>query len=394
MPKFVGTGMSSRVEARKAAEEAARGALRRLGGARPSFGFVFASPDVDLGAAVSEVQRVADCHDILGSSTAGQFTETGRSDGGLVVMLVAADNASHCMEFGRRLKLEHRSIAERFAGAAAEAKIAARAAGRRHLTTVVLTDGLAGTGEELVHQMFEQSTSVAQIVGGAAGDAGRFRETLVAAGQACASDAAAVLHVFDANSWGVGLNHGLRPTTKPMRVTRSQGNVLHAIEGQPAFEAYRRHAHERGVALTRENAPPYMIANELGVHFFSSLSRARAPLSVGDDGSLTCAAPVPEGSFVSILDGEPESMIAAARAAAEEARERLGKAKPAGVLLFDCVCRGMILREAFSSEIDAVRSVFGDVPVAGFLTYGEIAQYAGRLEGWHNATAVVVAIPS
>jgi methyl-accepting chemotaxis protein len=87
-------------------------------------------------------------------------------------------------------------------------------------------------------------------------------------------------------------------------------------------------------------------------------------------------------------------MIAAAREAAEEARDRLGGAEAAGVLLFDCVCRGMILREEFGKEIDAVRLVFGDVPVAGFLTYGEIAQSAGRLEGWHNATVVVAAIPA
>ena len=54
----------------------------------------------------------------------------------------------------------------------------------------------------------------------------------------------------------------------------------------------------------------------------------------------------------------------------------------------------MILQKGFDREIEAVRSVFGDVPTAGFLTYGEIARYRGRLDGWHNATAVVVAIPS
>jgi hypothetical protein len=156
-----------------------------------------------------------------------------------------------------------------------------------------------------------------------------------------------VLHVFDSKPWGVGLDHGLHPTTKPMRVTASMRNVIHTIEGQPAFEIYKRHAFQAGITLTRENAGPYMIANELGVHFFSSISRARAPLSVGVDGSLTCAAPVPEGSFVSILDGDPTSMIAAAKSAAQEARKRLGS-----------------------------------------------AQCAGRLEGWHNATAVVAAIPA
>jgi methyl-accepting chemotaxis protein len=364
-------------------------------GARPAFGFVFASPSLALDMAVAAVRRSADCSDIVGSTTAGEFTEGGMTRDGVVVMLVASDGATHRVEFGRGLRDGYASLAHRFAEAASRTKAGARASGRRHLTTVLLTDGLAGTGELLVQAIFEQSTSLPQIVGGAAGDGGRFQQTLVAAGDECSSDAAAVLHIFDAQPWGVGVGHGLRPTTKPMRVTRAEGNVLYAIEGQPAFEAYRRHAQERGVTLTRDNATPYLIANELGIHFFASLSRARAPLAVGEDGALTCAAPVPEGSFVSILDGDPQSMIAAAKAAATEARARLAHdAKIAGVLVFDCVCRGMILKDAFADEVQAVRSVFGDVPVAGFLTYGEIARRAGTLEGWHNATAVVAAIPA
>ena len=97
--------------------------------------------------------------------------------------------------------------------------------------------------------------------------------------------------------------------------------------------------------------------------------------------------------MLSILDGDPDNMVEAARSAANEAKSNLMGEPAAGVLLFDCVCRGMILKTQFQREIDAVRSVFGAVPVAGFLTYGEIARYKGRLDGWHNATAVVVAIP-
>jgi hypothetical protein len=99
--------------------------------------------------------------------------------------------------------------------------------------------------------------------------------------------------------------------------------------------------------------------------------------------------------MVSILDGDPDSsMVAAARTAAEEARASLDGATAAGVLLFDCVCRGMILKNDFRREIEAVCSVFPGVPVAGFLTYGEIARSHVKLDGWHNATAVVVAIPT
>jgi len=86
-------------------------------------------------------------------------------------------------------------------------------------------------------------------------------------------------------------------------------------------------------------------------------------------------------------------MVAAARQAAEEALHNLQGQKPAGVILFDCVCRGLILKDGFSREIAAVREVMGEVPVAGFLTYGEIASYSGRIESWHNTTAVALAIP-
>lgn len=393
MPKIIGNGWSTRKGTRLAAEEATRQALKRLGPAKVAFGFVFGSPTHDLRVALTEVKLATGCSEILGCSTAGELTEKGKLEG-IVVMLAACDVTQQRVCFGRGLKDRHKKLADDFTSAASEMKPSARLAGLRHLTTVVLTDGLAGTGEDLVNAMFRQSTSVSQIVGGAAGDAGRFKETHVGTGTECASDAAGALHVFDANPWGIGVAHGLRPTTKPARVTASNRNVIQTIEGRPAFEIYKRHALDRGITLDRSNRGAYMIANELGVHFFSSLSRARAPLSVGVDGSLTCAAPVPEGAFVSILDGDPVCMVSAAKAAAQEARAGLGERNVAGVLLFDCVCRGMILKSDFSKEIDAVRSVFGKVPLTGFLTYGEIAQCAGRFEGWHNATAVVAAIPA
>ena len=169
--------------------------------------------------------------------------------------------------------------------------------------------------------------------------------------------------------------------------------VASEIDGQPAFAVYEKHAAERGTKLTRENAGKYLIANELGVCFFDKISRARAPLSVGADGSLTCSGDIPRGSMVSILDGEVGPMVAAAKSAAEKARKQLGYRKAAGVLLFDCVCRGMILKDQFDREVEAVRSVFRGAPIAGFLTYGEIAKSSDLLDGWHNATAVVVAIP-
>jgi len=367
-------------------------ALGPLNKRSPQFGFVFVGPDRDLGAALTAVRRTAGQPTVIGATTAGEFTAAGLTHGGVTVMLVASDATSCRAGFARDLKEDHRGAAERLARGLAEARQEAFSKNRRRTTTVLLTDGLAGKGEDLVLDLSERM-SAAQIVGGAAGDEGEFRETRVGCDGDSASDAVAALHVLSEKPWGVGVGHGLRPTTKPMRVTKAADNVVLQVNGAPAFDIYRAHAAQRGVKLTPANASPYMIANELGIHFFDRVTRARAPLSVGENGSLNCAAAIPEGAMVSILDGDPESMVAAASSAAEEARDHLEGSKAAGVLVFDCVCRGMILKDDFQREIGAVRKVFGEVPVAGFLTYGEIARYTGRLEGWHNSTAVVVAIP-
>lgn len=394
MTTTVSTGSSNLTDTKAAADAATRRALERLGGRAAHFGFLFAAPDRDLSACLAAAADVVGGAHLIACTTAGEITEQGLTHGGVAVLLVASDAMEVAPAFADDLKANPVGAARQLAAALEHVRRAAAGRNRRQLTSVVLTDGLSGTGERLVTQLFDDGSGARQIVGGAAGDEGKFEATWVGAGGRVARDSVAALHVFGEHAWGVGVHHGLRPTTKPMRVTRAVDNVIHEIEGEPAFKAYVRHAADRGVTLTGADAGPYLIANELGIHFFDKVVRARAPLSVGADGSLTCAADVPRGSMVSILDGEPDVMIAAARSAAEEAKTHLGGRPAAGVLLFDCVCRGMILKDGFRREIDAVRHVFGDVPVAGFLTYGEIARYQGQLDGWHNATAVVVAIPA
>jgi methyl-accepting chemotaxis protein len=389
----VGTGRSLVTDTKAAGGEAVAAARRALGGRRPAFGFVFAGPDHNLAALMSSARAAADGASLLGCSTAGEFTAEGLTHGGVAVLLVAAEETEHRLAFASGLKENHAGTAT--ALCREFPALQQDAVGRRLLasTTVLLTDGLAGTAEPALALLGDSTGIAQQIVGGAAGDEGRFRQTTVAAGESVGVDAMAALHVFSSKSWGVGVGHGLRPASAKMQVTRARANVLHQIDGRPAFDVYRDYAKTRGVALAPETAGPFLIGNELGIYLFDRLNRARAPLSVDPDGSLRCAAEVPEGASVCILDGEPESMVAAAGEAAQEAAQRLG-GPAAGVLVFDCVCRGMILKEEFGREIAAVRRVFGDVPVAGFLTYGEIARYGGKLDGWHNTTAVVVAIPA
>lgn len=374
---------------------AAREAREALGDAPVAFGLLFVSPTADLASALRAVRASAGTDAVIGCTTAGEIAADGLAHGGAVVLLVAGDVTAR-LAFASGVGSRPEEVATALAQGLAEAKREAHARGHRHATSLLLTDGLTGTAERVLEALYEARVQTAtQIVGGAAADESAFRATWVGGGDEVGRDAAAVLHLFGASAWGVGVGHGLAPTTKQMRVTRAKDNVVLELDGEPAFAVYQRHAAERGVVLRPENAPAYMMSHELGVHFFERVSRARAPLSVREDGALVCAAEVPQGSMVSIVSGEADGIVAAARSAAEEALARLEGRKAAGVVLFDCVCRGSMLGPSFGREVDAVRAVFGDVPLAGFLTYGEIARRPGHhQEGWHNATAVVVAIPA
>jgi hypothetical protein len=392
MANKVGSGRAAGPDAQAASTEAMRMALEGLHGSAPSFGFLFVSPALALSECLRTAQGLARGARLQGCTTAGEFTERGLIHGGVVVLLVSTD-APFLARTARGIAAAPAAVAKGLCEGFHAAAATARVKGYVCSTTLTLVDGLSGAGERFVDSMVENTQALHQVVGGAAGDEGKFAATHVGEPERAGTDMAAALHVFTRSPLGVGIGHGLEATTARMRVTRAKGNVVQEIDGRPAFAVYQDHARQRGMTLSAASAGEYLIANELGILVGGKVTRARAPLSVGSDGSLTCAAEVPQGAHVAILDGRPDAMVSAARQAADEALHNLQGKPPAGVLVFDCVCRGLILKDGFQREIDAVREVMGEVPVAGFLTYGEIASYSGRIESWHNTTAVVLAIP-
>jgi methyl-accepting chemotaxis protein len=389
-----GSGQSEAGETPVAVADAVKQALKGLVGRKPRLGFLFASAKHPLKLALDSAQAASPNTEWLACHTSGELTERGLSCGGVSVLLIASDRMHVDVQGAQGVKANHIDAARKLCANYATANREATTRGLGMSTTVLLVDGLAGTGEKLVREVMQGTRMFQQVVGGAAGDDGAFQSTWVGARGEAAPDAAAAAHVFDRTPWGVGVDHGLRPKTQRMTVTRASGNVLYELDGRPAFDVYQDYAKTRGVTLEPHSAGAFLIGNELGVFFLDELHHARAPVGVGKQGELNLVADITEGSSVCILDGEPDAMVDAAGRAALEARENLRGGQAAGVVVFDCVCRGMILKEQFQREIDAIRAVFPDVPVAGFLTYGEIARFKGRLDGWHNTTTVVAAIPA
>ena len=82
--------------------------------------------------------------------------------------------------------------------------------------TVLHTD--PPPGNTLENERAELSRAGA-ILETSAGDEGRFVRTAVGDCEVATNDVAAVTHVFSRTPWGVGIGHGLGPTTKNLLAT-------------------------------------------------------------------------------------------------------------------------------------------------------------------------------
>ncbi|MDX2008888.1 MAG: FIST N-terminal domain-containing protein [Myxococcaceae bacterium] len=393
MSTTTGSGKSQLPDTAQAVRAAYQAAMERLEGPA-DVGLVFAPPVHPFETVQRAMQACSPSTRWLACQSGGGFDERGFARDALVIFLVRSTRARFHDAIAADVRADPSAAAATLCAGFSDQAKAARDAGLPLSTTLALVDGLAGVGEPLVKELRARTRTFQQIVGGASADDGAFKETPVANAERVEPRGAVVVHAFDRIGWGIGVDHGLVPATPRLTATKTRGTTIVELNGAPAFEAYRRFAASKGVTLEPGSAQRFLIAHELGVYFLNQLAHVRAPIFVGPNGELEMIAQVAEGSEVCILEAEPDRLLGAATIAANEAKKSLGAHPVSGVLVFDCICRRMLLGRRFPDEVEAIRGVFPGVPLAGFVTYGEVARFSGRLDGWHNATTVVVAIPA
>ena len=157
-----------------------------------------------------------------------------------------------------------------------------------------------------------------------------------------------------------------------------------------AFDAY---AAASGQSIDRGAPLPFFLHNILGIDTGVGY-QLRVPLAVNEDGSVTCAAEIPDGARVHIMKATSDSAITAASRATRAAIDALRGAPPAAALFFDCVATRLRMGNDFGFELQSVSDLLGDARLVGCNTYGQIARAEGQFGGFHNCTAVVMVLPA
>lgn len=375
-------------DAREAGRALATEISRGLG-QRPQAIMIFAAPAYDHKALLEGLAEQCPGTLVVGSSSAGEFMNQNRGEGLACAMGLAGDDVRFGMAVARDIKGDPaaaaRQMVSRFTGLGDYAF--------PHRSALVMADALAGYADVLVDELTLATGGQYQFFGGGAGDNAQFQRTSVFYGREVLADAAVALEMLTEKPIGVGVRHGWTPASAPFRVTQAEGMRLVSLNGLPAVEAFEAHARATGQSLDRTAPIPFFLHNILGIES-GDAQRLRVPLAVLPDGSVLCAAEVPQGSVVYIMRVSAASAVEAAQEATHAALAAIGEHKPQAALFFDCVATRLRMGEQFGAEVATVRDQLAGADLLGCNTHGQIARAEGQFEGFHNCTAVVAVLPA
>jgi hypothetical protein len=197
-------------------------------------------------------------------------------------------------------------------------------------------------------------------------------------------------------SWAI--SHTVIPIGGERIVTRSQGNVIHEIDGKPAVAVLKEYLPEHALADDRDwmdyanslalcfRAPSYMKDEEYIVRGVPAVRMA--------DGSIIVQTEVQQGTSIWFSSRDKEKLTTGLDRMATQIKDQLGDENPKLVFQFECATRGKtMLREQEKLQFlkHFRRSVDPDVPWAGYYCAGEIGPVEEH-NNHHLYTSVVLAL--
>lgn len=259
------------------------------------------------------------------------------------------------------------------------------------LTALVLVDGLAPNINGFLDSLFNDLGHSVNYIGGGAGSISLEPKPCLISEVGILEDAA-VIAFIDAPTC-LGVRHGWQKIYGPLVATSTKANVIQKLNWGNAFDTYREVVESHTGKALNANA---FFETSKGFPFGMTKANAEAvvrdPIAVNSIGELICVGEVPENTVINVLEGKPESLIAAAEQALEDCQTNdLGIARDC--LMFDSISRALFLEEDFEKELATVQHHLphADPPLVneGALTLGEISSNGQGFLEFFNKTIVM-----
>ncbi len=319
---------------------------------------------------------------MIGCSTAGEIHDTLIDDDTLAVAVAHFETATLASTWAE--------VSGPATSYGAGRKVAEALAGDDLRCVLVLSDGLAVNGSELVRGLNSVLPGSVVVTGGLAGDGDRFESTWVLVDGLPREGSVVALGIYGDVTVGHGSRGGWDIFGPERIVTRSEGNVLYELDGQPALDLYRTYLGEQAAGLP---ATGLLFPLALRSHAGDSKQLVRTILGIDQaDRSLIFAGDVPQGHLAQLMQANFDRLVGGAEQAAEAARVH-GNGGPCLAIAISCVGRRLVLGGRSEEEVEATLEVLpAGTRQVGFYSYGEISPYATGSCDLHNQTMTLTTI--
>ncbi|MFO1257094.1 MAG: FIST N-terminal domain-containing protein [Gammaproteobacteria bacterium] len=321
---------------------------------------------------------------LAGCSTAGEIYEDRITDDSLSVAVIQFE------------KTEVEVVSESIENPHDSYVIGKRMAAQLHKDSlkhvIIFSDGIKVNGTELARSFVETLPGDIQISGGLAGDGSDFKRTWV-----IDKDKPVINTISAVGLYGDKLevncaSKGGWDIFGPERmITKSKGNVVYEIDGEPALDLYKRYLGDRAQELP---ASALLFPLSIRKNVNSEEKVVRTVLAVDEkEKTMTFAGDVPEGWAAQLMRANLDRLIEGAGTASAAITAETESVKDSIAIAVSCVGRRLVLGERTEEEVEAtLNSLPSGTKQIGFYSYGEIAPDGFQPCTLHNQTMTLTRI--
>lgn len=191
----------------------------------------------------------------------------------------------------------------------------------------------------------------------------------------------------------VNVRHGWERINGPFVATRTENNIIHEINWEPAIDTYIQALPSELHSVAADDFYPRIASYySLSIKKEGREDIVRDPIRTTDEGALVCLSDVPTNSLMYLVHGEPDQLVSAASQAVEELIEA-SFLPITGCLVCDCYSRALMLDGQFTQELsvvaDGVKAAAPGVEVEGVIAWGEIASDGEQSLEFYNKTFAI-----
>ncbi|HEY8963635.1 MAG TPA: FIST N-terminal domain-containing protein [Alphaproteobacteria bacterium] len=264
---------------------------------------------------------------------------------------------------------------------------------QNHKTSIALTHGLLCAPAARALDMLREKEGLYTVGGFSSGRAGG---THVAAAHIVADHPVSGVIIDDHLQMMVASSQGCVPAGPVWQVTSCRDNIISEIDGRPALEVLHDSIDQIKLDPTGENPPArrghiHAAFPVSGVDTGAVMVR-NITLANEKDNTLTIAHNVTRGDAIQFIYRDRftamDDLTNTLKGLHDRARHSVGEAnlKPKALFYFGCAAR--MPETDKDDEASLTKSIFGDIPMAGFYTAAEVCN--GHVYGYTGVAVLIL----